>query len=129
MTAKLVRQVTLGSLIDALAAKKAEISAKEAEKKKLEDEAKALKDQIIAKAKEEGVTQATGKLARATISDKTYPQVTDWDKFYEFIHDNKFYQLLYRRPASVACNELFESQGTIPGVEKFVKREVNITGV
>lgn len=126
MTAK---KATLGSLIDQLFALKKKLSEKEQEKKEIEEKVNKLKDQIIARGQEEGVSQARGKLGTATINDKTYPQVTDWDAFYKFIHENKFYQLLHRRPSVPGCAELFDTQGSIPGVEKFVKREVNLKGL
>jgi sarcosine oxidase delta subunit len=55
------------------------------------------------------------------------PSVTDWDAFYKFIHENKYFHLLERRPHTAGCRELFQMRGAIPGVVPFVKRVVRVT--
>lgn len=116
---------TIGSLIDKLHAKKLEIKEAEAAKKKLEEEADELKAKIIDRMAEQGMKAGTGKLAAATVNEKVVPQVTDWDKFYAFIYENRFFHLLQRRPSTPGCTELFETQ-EIPGVERFRKVDVNL---
>jgi hypothetical protein len=119
------KKATIGSLIDALHAKKAEIKAIEADQKKLEDQAAEIKLKILERMTAEGMKAGTGKLAAAAVKETVVPQVVDWDKFYAFIHDNRFYHLLQRRPSTPGCAELFDSQ-EIPGVEKFKKIDISL---
>lgn len=74
-----------------------------------------------------GTEQARNKLATATITERVMPKITDWEKYYSFIHRNKAYYLLERRPASTAFRETLEGRTKpIPGAETYVKRTVGI---
>jgi hypothetical protein len=123
------RKVTLGSLIDKLYAKQQEIKALKEQIKDLEKQEEDLEQQVLEKCEEQETTQARGSSASATVSDKVLPQITNWDAFYAYIHDNKFFQLLQRRPSVTACRELFDAGTDIPGVEKFTKRGINLRGL
>lgn len=74
----------------------------------------------------EGITKATGKKATVSISEQIRPNVQDWDQFYAYIHKNKFYHLLERRPSVSGCQELFETKGKVPGVVPFTARRINM---
>jgi len=88
------------------------------------------KEAELYKAADEQKTSA-GKGTRGSFSigDSVVPQVKDWDLFYKFIHKNKWWHLLERRPSVVACRELFDTKGKIPGVEKFTKRKINLRSI
>jgi hypothetical protein len=117
---------TIGGLIDKLYANRKEISDLEAKKKALKKEAEDIESRALSLMDAQGTTRGAGKNAQALVNDKVTPHVVDWDKFYEFIHENRFYHLLHRRPSSQSCVELFENGEQIPGVEKFTKRQVNL---
>ena len=72
-----------------------------------------------------------GKKSKFRIAESEVPVVTseDWDKFYKYIHRNKWYHLLERRPSVAGCRELWSQGKTIPGVGKFKKMKVTVTGV
>jgi hypothetical protein len=123
------KKVTLGSLIDALFAQRAEIKVVEAQKKELEEQAEAIEARLIEKADSEKLTGGRGTTCQASVNDVVVPQVVDWDKYYDFIHENRWYHLLQRRPSVPGCRELFEAGKDIPGVEKFVRRRVNLRGL
>lgn len=74
----------------------------------------------------QGIEAARGDVAAVSISKNVKPNVEDWDEFYAYIHRNKYYHLLERRPSVSGCNELFQMKGRIPGVVPFVKRSLNL---
>lgn len=117
---------TIGELIDKLHAKRQEIAAHREQERELKKQEEEIEMQVISAMQEQDTTQGAGKLAQARVSEKLLPQVTDWDKFYQFIHQNRFYHLLQRRPSSTGCQELFDTQGDIPGVERFRKMQINL---
>lgn len=77
----------------------------------------------------EGVDKSTGKLASAGISETITGNVVDWDAFWAYVHKNKFGHLLQRRVSDPAIRELFETKGSVPGVEPFKKRRLNLRAV
>lgn len=121
--------VKLGDLIDQLHAKSLEIEAAGALKKKLEKERERIQAAYILAADEQGITQARGSTAAATISESVVPHVEDWDKFYAYLHENKYFHLLQKRPAVPGCRELFELGTQIPGVVPFTKKVVNLRAI
>jgi chromosome segregation ATPase len=117
---------TVGSLIDRLHDLREKKRLLNDELKLLDSEYSETEKELMALMDSEGVTKSTGKKASAGISESIHPDVIDWDAFLAYIHKNKFYHLLQRRPSSTACRELFETKGKIPGVEPFVKRTINL---
>lgn len=119
-------KATIGSLSDELHAVREKKRGLEEQIKALDEQYKELELKLIELADEQGTTTGKGKLASFTVNDTTVPQVTNWDDFYKFIHKNKYWHLLERRPSVTGCRELFDTKGAIPGVEKFTKRRVNL---
>jgi len=117
---------TLGQLTDELWALREAKRLKEEEAKALDEQMKELEKVIIEAADEQGLTSGKGSKAAFTVAESVVPQVTDWDSFYKFIHRNKYWHLLERRPSVTGCRELFETKGAIPGVDRFTKRRVNL---
>jgi hypothetical protein len=117
---------TIGWMIDQLQAIREEKRHTEAQLKEIEERYAALQETLISAMHAEGVSKSTGHRATASISTSIKPSVEDWDVFYEFIHRNKYYHLLERRPAVLACRELFETKGAIPGVVPFTKETLNL---
>jgi hypothetical protein len=75
------------------------------------------------------LTQGGGKKSKFTIEDQTVPQGSNWDQFYDYIHTNKYFHLLQRRPAVKACQELWGQGVVIPGIDKFTMKKINVKGV
>lgn len=117
---------TIGSIIDQLHTLREEKKDLESKVKAKEKEIEDAKLEFITRANAEGMKACTGSLASATINEKVVPQVVDWDSFYQYIYENRFFHLLQRRPSVIACQELFDGNTVIPGVEKFTKVEVNL---
>ena len=67
-----------------------------------------------------------GKLARITIDTKEVTQVKDWENFYAYILKKKRPDLLQRRPAEAAIEELLENGEDVPGIEKFRFKAVSV---
>lgn len=116
----------LGSEIDKL-------HALREKKRKLEKEVEDVKHQmaeqeeeIMARMQKENITRATGSKANVSVSENVRPTVQDWDAFYNFIHRNKMYHLLDRRPSVSGCRELFETKGMIPGVVPFKQKTLRL---
>lgn len=94
--------------------------------KVLDEEYKNLETQLMESMDEQGITKGDGKQANFTISENVVPQVDNWDEFYRYIHRNKYWHLLERRPSVTGCRELFDTKGAIPGVQKFTRRRINL---
>lgn len=125
----MAKKQTIGGTIDALYRKKEELAEANQVVKRIKEEMDALERQLMEMLGEQDTTQGRGALAVASINEKSYPEVEDWDKFYQYIHENRFYHLLQRRPSQPACDELFTAHGEIPGVVKFTKKVVNLRGI
>lgn len=121
--------MNLGSAIDALWAKREKKREMEAKLKEVEAEIADSEVKVMELMDKEGVEKTTGKKASVSITTSVVPQVEDWDVFYAYIHRNKFYHLLERRPSVTGCRELFENKGKVPGVLPHTKRKLNLRTV
>lgn len=121
--------MTLGSLIDKYQKVREQKRAAEEKVKEINGQLEEVEGEIFAAMESAGVEKAAGKLASASISSSTVPQVQDWDEFYKYIGRKKYFHLLERRPSATGCRELFDMGQKIPGVEPFVKRKLNIRTV
>lgn len=54
----------------------------------------------------------------------TVPTVDSWDDFYAWVHKNKAYWMLERRPSVTGYRDVLASGKTIPGVKPFTKVKV-----
>lgn len=121
-------QRTIEHIADEVLGIQLKIKKKEDEVKVLEEQETKLKEELRLAAEKEGLTSGGGKKSKWTIAPDTVPQASNWDAFYQYIHDNKYYHLLQRRPAVKACQELWGQSTTIPGIDKFTKMKVNVKG-
>lgn len=64
---------------------------------------------------------------RVAPKEEVYPQVEDWDAFYEYIKDNGYFHLLERRPTVLGFRELFNLGRQVPGVVPNVKAILKVT--
>ena len=120
---------TIGVKIDTLQKLREKKRKLEASVKEVADMMGNLEKELMEQMDTEGVMKSTGKLASVSISESVKPSIEDWDLFYGYIHRNKYYHLLERRPSVTGCRELFEKKGKIPGVVPFTQRTINMRSV
>lgn len=120
---------TIGTIADEILALDAKIKKSKEVTNALEEQRKPLEEELRTAAEKENQTGGKGKKSKWDIKPNIVPQATNWDDFYAYISENKYFHLLQRRPAVLACQELW-SQGTaIPGIEKFTSMKVSVKGV
>ena len=93
----------------------------------LEKEKRKYQDLIIEDMTTEGTSLARTKFGTVSISKLNVASVKNWNKFEEYIYENKALYLLQRRPANLAYREELKTQGEIPGVETFETISVNLS--
>lgn len=120
---------TVGAKIDALHALREEKRQLEELLKAKAQEIDLAENDLIEQMDQQNITKSTGSKATVSISTSVKPSVEDWDAFYAYIHKNKYYHLLERRPSVTGCRELFDTKGKIPGVVPFTQRKLNIRSV
>ncbi len=120
---------TVGAKIDALHALREEKRQLEELLKAKAQEIDLMENDLIEQMDQQNITKSTGSKATVSISTSVKPSVEDWDAFYAYIHKNKYYHLLERRPSVTGCRELFDHKGAIPGVVPFTQRKLNIRSV
>ncbi len=120
---------TIGAKIDKLHKLREQKRVLEEQVKQLSTQMDELENELISQMDTEGVVKSTGTLASVSIGSSIRPSVEDWDEFYKFIHRNKFYHLLERRPSVAGCREIFETKGKLPGVVPFTQRKLNIRSI
>ena len=120
---------TVGAKIDALHALREEKRQLEELLKAKAQEINLVENDLIEQMDQQNITKSTGSKATVSISTSVKPSVEDWDAFYAYIHKNKYYHVLERRPSVTGCRELFDHKGAIPGVVPFTQRKLNIRSV
>ena len=120
---------TVGVKIDALHALREEKRQLEELLKAKAQEISLAENDLIEQMDQQNIIKSTGSKATVSISVSVKPSVEDWDAFYAYIHKNKYYHLLERRPSVTGCRELFDHKGAIPGVVPFTQRKLNIRSV
>ena len=120
---------TVGAKIDALHALREDKRQLEELLKAKAQEVDLMENELIELMDQQNITKSTGSKATVSISTSVKPSVENWDAFYAYIHKNKYYHLLERRPSVTGCRELFDYKGAIPGVVPFTQRKLNIRSV
>ena len=120
---------TVGAKIDALHALREDKRQLEELLKAKAQEIDLMENELIELMDQQNISKSTGTQAMVSITTSTKPSVEDWDAFYAYIHKNKYYHLLERRPSVTGCRELFDTKGKIPGVVPFTQRKLNIRSV
>lgn len=101
----------LGPMIDKLWKLKEKQKAADELAKKAAEEFKTFEAEVAEVFKTTNTPKASGRLANFSIKPAMVPNVANWDLFYSYIFRNKAGHLLERRPAALACRELFDSKG------------------
>ena len=119
---------SLGTISNELHLEREEIRELQASLDKRKKAYKIKEDSALDRMEKEGTSKVTGEFATMSVSITTVPQVTNWDKFYQYIAKKKAFHLLERRPAAKAWREEVESRRNkpLPGVEGFEKRSLNL---
>jgi len=118
---------SVGALIDSMYDLR---EAKRALESKIEDIDKVYRqheEELMKKLDDSGLDKASGKLASASISSTNVGNVTDWETLYKYIKRTNNFQLLQRRLSDPAYRELMELKGTVPGVQPFIRKRLNLT--
>lgn len=118
-------KLNLGQLLEKRAAVGAEIKKMNAELKELKEEQMDLDSAIMQRADGANLSRVSNDFYTASVTEEEFPQVLDWDQFYEYILKNRDFSLLQRRPSSTAYREAVKLEGNIPGVETRTIRKIS----
>jgi hypothetical protein len=121
--------MNLASLVQNLSELRSRKKAFEKEIKELDSSISDLESDIIKAMDAEGIEQSVSNHVRVKINEATYPHVENWDQFYDFIYENRYFHLLEKRPTAVAYRELLSLNQRVPGVVPFVKRKLSYSEV
>ncbi len=75
----------------------------------------------------QGLTAATGQIARAGLTQTQIGHVVDWDAFAAHVIATRDFSLLQRRLNDGALREHWDVGEAIPGVEPFLVTKVSLT--
>lgn len=117
----------IGEKIDALYVKRAARLTLEKNVETLKAEEKTMRDEIIHILNDVGLESARGAAATATIRKSIAPIVTDWDLVYQYIQENKRFDLLHQRLTVEAWRDLRNEGIELPGTESFNKEDLSLT--
>jgi len=103
-------------------------------KKKLDYESRQVSELIEIKEHEimdamddQQITESKSAAGKVTLGESVYPQVKDWDAFYQWILDNHYMHFLEKRAAVLAYREALGQGIAVPGVLPFTKRKIKFT--
>lgn len=116
----------IGTVIDKLESLREDKRQLETRVKAIEEEFKELEEQLMARLDAEGMDKATGKKASVSISKSVSGNIADWESFTKFVKKTGHFHLLQRRLSDPAIRELLESKGSVPGIETYTKRRLNL---
>lgn len=97
-----------------------------AREKELNEEWRSLELEALIRLDDQGMDKASSKRGTISIGENILPQVIDWDVFGEHIIENDALYLLQRRPSAAAYRELLDSGETVPGLEPYTQRSINL---
>ncbi len=117
-----------GTILKRLIAIRNDLRAAEEIAKKHKEKYDELAQQLIAMMKDDDTESTGNDAATASIRKTVVAQVTDWEKFYRYIHKNKAFYLIQKRVSDAAWRETLEGRKNrpIPGTEPFTKIGLNL---
>ena len=121
--------IKIGTTVDKLCALRDQKREREEKIKVIEAEYDVLAEALMAKLDAEGTSAGKGKTASASITSTVVGNPTDWDAFEKYVKKTGYFHLFQRRLSAPGIRELFDNGVTIPGVEKFVQRRLNLLKV
>jgi len=119
----------MNDLINRLFAVRREIEdIKRIQLKDLEAEKKDLETQVFGALDELGVDGTTIKgMGTVSITEQVVPQAEDWDKFYDYIMEDKMrFMLLNKALNAPSFREALTIEGDIPGLVPYTKRSLSV---
>lgn len=119
----------LGACADLLYKMKADRLAQSKKLEAMEKDEKELKEHIIATLPKSKASGVAGKVARVTVTNKEIPQVEDWTKFYSYVKKHNRFDLMQRRLAEKAVNDMLDEGEKVPGVRVFKTPVVGLNKV
>lgn len=117
---------TTGSIIDTLYELRNEKNAFNAKVKKINESMDELKSTLMARYAADETTLSRGKAASASLTEMDTFSIEDYDALQAYVFDNEALYLFQRRLSSAAIKELIENGEEIPGVKKFVKKDISL---
>lgn len=117
---------TLGAMIDALDDAREVKRALAAQTKEAEAIYNELAAEIIAKMDAEDTRKGEGKKAGASITEVVVADIVDFDALTKYIKRTGHFHLFQRRISDPAFRELQETKGGVPGLQPFIKRNLNL---
>lgn len=119
-------KATVGSVTDAMCDLREQRRVLADQDKALKAQYDELEVQLLSLLDSQDTRRCEGHKASASITESVQANVTDWETFWKYVFKNKYSHLLQKRVSVEACRELFETKGSIPGVEPFTKRTINL---
>ena len=109
---------TLGAAADLLYTLQQQRLEKSREVKALEKDENDLEAHILENMlPSSGLEGARGSVGQVSKKSSLQASVTDWDKYYAYIHKHKAYHLLHKKPTVGALKEIWDNKKAVPGVE------------
>jgi hypothetical protein len=121
--------IKVGDLIEQAHSLREQIRADEKALNVLKEDLKQLSLDIMSKMDEVGVDRLGGRSANVSIAEQEVPTVKDWDAVYDFIKSQDAFYLLQKRMSAAAFRELMAMGTTIPGVEVYKDRKLNLRAI
>lgn len=121
-----IKPTPLGKLIDDIWALREKKRALAAQVEELEAKIAEQEAVVIERMDNEHLDKSTGKMASVSVTETANGTISDFDKFWEFAKKNNYGHLFQRRVTDTACRELWEQGKKIPGVDRYIKRRLNI---
>lgn len=126
VAASLTEDGTLGSRIDSLCDLREEKRSLEDQLKVVEESYTKLADELMETLDKQGMAKATGKLATVSISTSVVGQIQDDAAFFAYVKKTGHFHLFQRRLSDASVREILEQKGSIPGIQPFVKKRLNL---
>lgn len=117
---------TIGSRIDDLNSLREKKRELEAKVKEIEGQYTEIEKELMDAMEAQGTSTGAGKHASASITVTVVGNITDRPTLEAFIKRTGNFQLFQARLSAPAVRELLEKKGSIPGVEPFHKKSLNL---
>lgn len=124
--APLVMPKTLGACADLLFTTREVRLKMEKEVAKVAARESEIREHLIRELPKADASGVSGKIARATRSEKIVAQVKDWPLFYAYIKKSGNFAMLQRRIGDAAIQEQWENKKKVPGVEPFTVVSISL---
>jgi len=115
---------TLHHLIEQLGILRAEKKRHEYAAKQCEQQIRSKEHEIMDMMDDLEISESRSAAGKVALTESVYPQVENWDSFYQWILENQYLHFLEKRPAVLAYREALRQSISVPGVLPYTKRKV-----